>query len=118
MYGLPSNFDASAFVGTELVQISFTSNTVHFVFEPDIQLTIEASFIIQPNSDMPPVEDLPPVKTSCVMTLIGKKVHSAKGSTNGTLTLQFEGGGTIICLDDSENYESYKILIRGNEIVV
>ena len=29
MYGLPPDFDASVFVGTELIQVSFSANTVH-----------------------------------------------------------------------------------------
>jgi hypothetical protein len=32
--------------------------------------------------------------------------------------LQFEGGGALTCLDDSKEYESYHLHLRGREIIV
>jgi len=119
MYGLPSDFDVSAFIGIELVQISFSANTIHLVFEPDVQVTIESSFVVQAGPDLPPLKDSPPLKSSNMMTLISQRVRSASSSAiDGSLTLHFEGGGFILFIDDSENYESYKIVIQGKEIIV
>lgn len=47
MYGLPSDFDASIFVGRELQQVSFTVNTVHLTFDGDVAITLESSFVFQ-----------------------------------------------------------------------
>jgi Family of unknown function (DUF6188) len=118
MHSLPPDFDASAFTGTELVQVSFSANTVHLVFETDVQMTIVGPFFVQVHCGLPPVRYSPPVESSSLMALIGKRVVSASGDADGTLTLQFENGGKIICIDESKNYESYTLIIGGREIIV
>ena len=118
MYGLPPDFDATVLVGAELTQVSFSANTVHLVLDPDVQITIVGAFSLQVNAHMPLVLSSPPVDSSAIMALIGKRVSSAIGSRDGTLTLKFENGGTIFCLDDSEEYEAYTIQAHGKTIVV
>lgn len=118
MYGLPPDFDASVFVGTELTQVSFSVNTVHLVLEPGVWISIEASFSVQVGAGAPFVTNSPPVESSELMALIGKKVRAAAGSVDGTLTLTFENGGTVVCLDDSDGYESYTVHARGKTFIV
>ena len=52
------------------------------------------------------------------MTLIGEHVVAATGNADGTLVLEFDNGGKIVCLDDSLDYESYKIRANGLDLVV
>jgi hypothetical protein len=118
MYGLPADFDASIFIGRELVQVSFTTNTVHLVFDGDIAITVESSFVLQHSPGTEAVKQAPPVESSSLMALVGRQVRSAHADTDGTLTLRFDGGGTLACLDDSKDYESYHIRLLGKEIVV
>jgi hypothetical protein len=118
MYGLPSDFDASVFVGAELVLVSYTANTIHLVFEPDLEVTIESSHIVRIDSNATETVARPPVVTSCLMALVGKKVQTAVGTSDGTLVLTFENGGSVSCIDDSKEYESYRIRSNGKEFVI
>jgi hypothetical protein len=118
MYGLPPDFDASIFVGRELVQVSFTTNTIHLAFDGDIAITVESSFVLRLGNWTEPVTEAPPVHSSSLMALVGHRVRSARAATDGTLTLHFEGDGTLACLDDSKDYESYHIQAPDREIVV
>lgn len=118
MHGLPPDFDASIFVGRELEQVSFSANTVHLTFDDDISITLESSFLFQTDKMKTAVKQEPPVQSSSVMSLVGRRVCSARSTSDGTLTLQFTGDGTLTCVDDSEEYESYHIWLCGKEIVV
>lgn len=118
MYGLPPDFDASIFVGRELEQVSFSANTVHLTFDDDIAITLESSFLFQTDKTQTAVKQEPPVQSSSIMSLVGRRVCSARSTSDGTLTLQFTGDGTFTCVDDSEEYESYHIWFCGKEIVV
>jgi len=118
MYGLPATFDASVFVGVQLMQLSFSANTVNLIFEPEIVVTIEAAFVVSAGAGLQPVQYSPPVQFSDLMTLIGEHVVVATGSVDGTLVLEFDNGGRIVCLDDSVHYESYRIRANGLDLVV
>jgi len=118
MYGLPVTFDASVFVGVQLMQVSFSANTVNLVFEPEIVVSIEAAFVVSAGAGLQPVKYSPPVQSSDLMTLIGEHVVAATGNADGTLVLEFDNGGKIVCLDDSLDYESYKIRANGLDLVV
>ncbi len=116
MYGLPADFDGSVFVGREVVEVSFTVNTVHVVFEGDTSITIGSRFVLQLGEVRE--EQAVPVKSSSLMALIGRSVRLVYASPDGTLRLQFEGGDALTCLDDSKMYESYQIHFSGREIIV
>ena len=118
MYGLPPDFDASVFIGRELEQVSFSANTVHLTFDDDIAITLETSFLFQVDKTKTAVKQKPPVQSSSIMSLVGRRVCSARSTSEGTLTLQFTGDGTFTCVDDSEEYESYHIWLCGKEVVV
>lgn len=118
MYGLPADFAAAIFIGKELEQVAFTVNTVHLAFAGDIAITLESSFTFQTDAAAALVEQEPPVRTSALMALVGQTVSAAKASRSGTLRLDFAGGGALICRDDSSQYESYRIRIGDEEIVV
>jgi hypothetical protein len=118
MYGLPVDFDASIFHGRECCQISFTENTVYITFDEDLAITLESSFAFCLSAGTEAVVQAPPVESSSLMALLGKRVRHASATLQGTLTLDFEGGATLVCLDDSKEYESYHIWSSGKEIIV
>ena len=118
MYGLPSDFDASVFIGRELQMVAFTVNTVHLSFDGEVELTIETSFDVQLDDTSEAVRQAPPVQTSSLMSLVGRTIRSARAHSDGTLMLDFSGGGTLTCIDDSKEYESYHIRVHGREIDV
>lgn len=118
MYGLPEDFDVSIFVGRELVQVSFTTNTVHLAFGGDVAITTETSFVLRLSGWTEEARQELPVESSNLMALIGHRVRLANAATDGTLTLHFEGGGILTFVDDSKEYESYHIHTPDREIVV
>ncbi len=118
MYGLPADFDATIFIGRELEQVSFTVNTVRLAFADDVAITMESSFAFQAPGTEELVRQAPPVQASALMVLVGRKVCAARAENNGTLRLEFTAGGTLLCLDDSPQYESYHIWVGGKETIV
>jgi hypothetical protein len=118
MYGLPADFDASVFVGRELEQITFTTNTIGLVFKGDIVVTVESSLVFRAGESAEPIKESPPVESSGLMALLGRQVLLADTGADGSLTFHLSGGGTLALLDDSREYESYHILTPEREIVV
>ena len=116
MYGLPEDFDGSIFVGLELVEVSFTVNTVHLAFDADVSITIGSRFILHVGGARE--EHAVPAKSSNITALIGRSVRLVDANPDGTLRLQFDGGDALTCLDDSKVYESYQIHFPGREIIV
>ncbi len=118
MYGLPLNFDASVFVGKELSLVSFTMNNVHISFDEEHSITLESPFVYRPDPASAEITQDIPGPSSNIMCLLGKKVLHAEGRKDGFLKLDFEGGGSIICLDDSDQYESYHLRVGSKQIDV
>jgi hypothetical protein len=118
MNGLPANFDASVFLGKDLILVSFTQNTAHFSFDDDRGVTVESSFSYRPGPGAAESEQSVPVASSDVMRLLGRKVTRAEPRADGSLRLEFEGGGAITFLDDSAEYESYHLHIGSEQIDV
>jgi hypothetical protein len=118
MHGLPHDFDASIFVGHELIQVSFTINTTHIVFDGTISVTLLSSAA---SGEVPNIA-VDGGRTSAasldVIRLIGKQVASATAESEGTLNIIFQGGTVVTFLDDSRQYESYSIQIGDKEIIV
>ena len=109
MCGLPSDFDASIFVGRTLEQVSFSANTIDFSFGRDLSITIEGSFTHKTLDDEDPQKERVPVMYSKLMRLTQKSVRFAEAVREGLLILSFEDGQVLSCFDDSPNYESYRI---------
>ena len=116
MYGLPVDFDASAFVGHAMVQVTFTQNTVGLSFDGDIEITLLSSFRLRNASGEE--SQTVPVGSSTIMLLLGVTVRSAEARKDGTLTLVFDDESTLVLPDDSKQYESYHLRIGTREIYV
>ena len=119
MYGLPNGFDGSRLVGCRLVQVAFSANTVHFAFSDSASITVESSFSYMTAGDAAPPEMTHlPVRSSRVMQLVGEAIRSASASVDGTLTIVFASGQTLIIYDDTPLYEAYRLKIGQEEIIV
>ena len=119
MYGLPPDFDPTIIVGRRLQQVSFTANTVHLSFDEDLSITLESTFEHRFGSDSVQLEmGSIPVAESRLMQLIDKSIKSAQIEDSGTLLLDFGDRHTLRCVDDSLQYESYRIKYGDREIVV
>ena len=118
MYGLPPDFDASVFVGHELLEVCFSANTIQLVFDENVSVTLEGAFAFAKVPSEELHRDRVPVESSALMVVAGEKVGHASSEPNGSLTLSFAGGATLVCLDDSPNFESYHVRIGDREIIV
>ena len=119
MYGLPSGFDASRFVGRSLEQISFSANTIHLSFDEAVCITIESSFAHSTREHVSHAERMSvPVSESRLMQLLGESIEFAEGAADGTLILRFTNGQALACFDDTPMYEAYRIRFGDEEIVV
>jgi uncharacterized protein DUF6188 len=118
MNGLPTNFDSTIFLGKELIQISFSANTAHFSFSDDVRITILSTLIYRLTKSDPDRSESIPVTSSAVMGLLGQVVSSAVATSDGTLLLTFTNGGSLKCIDDSEEYESYHLQLGSREVIV
>ena len=118
MYGLPKDFDTSIFLGKTIQAISFSANTIDFMFDDALSITATGSFSHHiPGQNSDEVESIP-VKNSKLMQLTEKSVVSAKVEGRGNLVLQFNDGQILRCIDDTPRYESYSITYHSKETFV
>jgi len=108
LYGLPDDFDVTFFVGRRLEMVCFNENQVYLHFDRRVSLVIESSFEYCFDGQERSVDSMP-VRSSDLMSLLGATVVRASATTDGTLSLELEGGRRITCFDTSTAYESYQI---------
>jgi hypothetical protein len=116
MHGLPKDFDLSVFIGKVFEQICFTENTVSFFFGDNISITVESKYSYGKANKMV-VETIPATSSSC-MNFLGKTVKGATPKSDGTMNLVFEDDSKLTFVDDSKQYESYRIRIGDTEIII
>ena len=111
MYGLPKDLDLSFFVAKRLDQVSFAQSVIHLLFDDKVSVTLMCSFQHQRNQDIEQhrlgVIQSVPVTHSTLMQLVGRSVVSATGDDEGTLSLVFDDGQVLRCLENRSPYESY-----------
>lgn len=118
MYGLPTDFDPSVFVGLCLVQVSFSENTVHFVLGETASVTVESAVRYRVERLAPPKTASVPIHCTDLMKLLGRTILSASCMSDGTLRLDFEDGSSLEFLEDSKQYEAYHVRAGGRTIIV
>lgn len=119
MYGLPKDFDASFLVGLTLEMVCFNINQVYLHFSSHVLITIEGDFLYQASaSDNTARTTRPPILETNLTKLLEHSVSRASGDKDGTLTMVFDNGHVLKCLDTSPNYEAYKIKHGDRTIIV
>lgn len=118
MYGLPTEFDASVFVGKQLQLICFSENTISFSFDENVMLTILGSYVFQEGTNALIQKHRVPVMSSNLMCLVGKIISHAEGRADGSLKLEFDTAHVLTLIDDSKEFEAYTIRIGNKEIMV
>ena len=90
MYGLPKEVDLSFFTDKELMQVAVGLYDVQLHFDESVSLSVQHR--IEHSSKEGSViweqEETPPTSASSLLALIGLRVTSARGDTDGTLTIQ------------------------------
>jgi hypothetical protein len=117
MYGLPPDFDPSAFVGKTLDQVAFSANTVHLTFDDNSSITLLSSFAYKHAGELLE-EGVVPVSESRLMQLVAKIVTGGEVLDRGTLVLHFEEKRSLYCFEDATAYESYWITLGRAERVI
>ena len=112
MYGLPKDIDLSFFVGNTLNVVSFAVNVIHLNFDGGVCINIESSFQHHQQHDVElhqigTLQSMHGIQASSLMQLAGHSVITAVGTEVGTLTLTFDHGHVLHCLDDLQGYECY-----------
>ena len=109
MYGLPPDFDPTIFVGKELIQVSFSANTVFFDFDNGLAVNLQSCLRLRHGSTTGWQLLEVSIESSDLMRLIGHSVVSSTGSSDGTLSMEFDHGATLEFLDPTPQYEAYHI---------
>jgi hypothetical protein len=120
VYGLPRDFDASGLPGQSLVQICFGVGQIQLRFDKDLTIAVTSAFLYKdsPVSDARTINipDLPAVQSS-LLQLLHHTIAKAHGNEEGTLTLEFDNGHVLQCLDQPY-YEAYQIIQGEDQIIV
>jgi Family of unknown function (DUF6188) len=88
-------------------------------FDNHVTITIEGALAYQTPSDKGSFQKIaPPVSSTNLMELLEHKVISASAQPNGTLSLTFDNGHSVECLDSSPTYESYRMSFNGKTFIV
>lgn len=121
MYGLPKDFDGSRLVGRFLEQICFGLYQIQLRFDKEVTIAVTSSFVYKDSatSDAKTISfpDPPEVKSQ-LLQLLHCTIVKASGDQEGTLTLEFDNGHILQCLDDSSCYEAYEIIFPDKHIIV
>ena len=118
MYRLSNHdFDPGVFVGSILEGIYFTENTVHFAFDGYRSITLDSSYELRRSGEVERSE-VPP-RDKALPGLVGHIVIQCSIKEEGRiLELEFDDGHALAFVDDSSQYESFRIGVAGREIVV
>jgi hypothetical protein len=125
MYGLPENFDGDMFVGHTIELVCFSANQVAIHFGDDLSLVIAGEFSLAAGGAVVSGAGDEGVGSESTLTarhelarLVGAKIARARGTRDGTLTIECESGDVLQVFDVSPMYESYTISHRGQVLIV
>jgi hypothetical protein len=121
MYGLPENFDGSRLVGRFLLQICFGLYQIQLHFDERLTISIESTLLYRYSMTSDPkrihIPDTPTFRSD-LLQLLHHTITGASGNQEGTLTIEFDNGHVLQCLDDQAGYEAYEIRIGDDSIIV
>ena len=117
MNGLPSDINLDFFHGETLLQICVGANEIIWNFTGYISITLMSEFACtRPGGARHGFDDFRRA-VGDVAYLVHEAVKSAKGTPDGTLTLEFGDGSRLELYDDSKQFESY-VISNGDEVIV
>ena len=114
MYGVRSEFDLSAFLGSELTHISFGAHQIqlHFIDnsgKPCASAFIEGHWEL----DSYQSADARQEQDAVLFKLLGDRVEAAKAKPPDRVVLYFLSGATLVLIDSSERFESFQLQPAG-----
>jgi hypothetical protein len=118
MYGLPSDFDSSVFVGRRLESVTFAENVIVLAFSEALTVSISGTVLYKESVDSPEKRERPLTTHSSLIGAVGRAVEATDFKSPRELILQLQKGFVVTLLDDSDAYECYLISLADREIVV
>jgi hypothetical protein len=117
MYGLERGVNLAFFTGKILLQICIGCHDLILNFDGDVSVTVTSGLAcVEPDRAMQRYDDFCEAAPK-VLEFLNQAVLFVEGDEAGTLTLKFDGGGTLSIYDDSKEYESYTIK-NGSQLIV
>jgi hypothetical protein len=120
MYPLPDDFDPTIFVGRTLSRLTFTSNTLEFVFDPEILIRVLGEVRHDGADGQGRWYDgaTLPIRASRLMRLLDATVEEVAIEDRATLALSFDNEHVLRLVEDTTMYESYHLHIGDRHIIV
>lgn len=104
-------------VGHSLEMVCFNSNQIYFHFGVNSYLVIESKYRVSYNMDVPGIVRIVPDISQEVLRPLDHEVVNFSSDEIGTLKIEFDGGCSIEAYKDNRGYESYKVVIDGEEVL-
>ena len=117
MNGLPNNIDLDFFHGQKLLQICVGANEMIWNVDGYVSITATCAFACTPVGGSRHGYDDFRSAVGGVAYLVQEIVKSAKGTPDGTLTLECGDGTRLELYDDTKQFESY-VIRNGDEVIV
>jgi hypothetical protein len=118
MYGLDPKIDVWFIEGRELIQVAVGRYQIQFAFDRDVAMSVEQKFEYRFQGELVTWEPGKMEAAGAVLKLVTATVTQARGTRDGTLTLEFDSGAILIVYDASNQCKSYTITRPGTTIVV
>jgi hypothetical protein len=118
MNGLPENVQLGFLVGQELIQVCAGRHEIQLHFDGGASISAEGVIVYVDSAGAETRFDRPSPATPVLLELLNQTIEAARGTSDGTLHLRFEGGECLNVYDSNESYESYTIRHQGGIIVV
>jgi hypothetical protein len=111
MQGLSPHANLAAMRDAELLQICIGKLQCILHFDRNIQLSVESSLELKQSTGRA-ISCVPyPKAASFLCSLLGQRLASAKRADDGGLLLLFTDGSTLTLFNDSDQYESFQLVI-------
>jgi len=117
MYGSIEEVDLRFLVGSELIQVCIGENEVVLRLNPDISVMIASNVVVANGEGEGRLYEDSRELGAGLLPLLGSRVISAEGTSEGTLIISWDIGPSISILDTWEHYESYTIR-NGDDVIV
>ena len=119
MYPPPPSHVIRQIERQDIDSICFGKYSIHLHFEGGDLLTFSAPFRFGKTSNLAhrPILEFP-LDTSDLMRILGYHVSDSISDEDGTLTLVFSSGDSLVVYANDPMYEAYTLTIHGREYII
>lgn len=118
MNGLPENFTGEVFLGKVVEMICFNANQIYLHLSGKVSIVIEGEFSHETWQGNGVEHIKVPVRSSGLMSLLEVSIVTVKIKDDRHLVLEFSDQQRLTIWDSSAQFETYKIVIDGKEMIV